>query len=1163
MDKLSHLVKKPTVTSQKPVLIKLQPNTNAAPITIKKKINKAYDIAKLMAGIDDKYRRRHDDRIRKEKPTHKEPGITAEQEMDVAVDAAEQEMGVAVDVAEQEMDVAVDAAEQEMGVAVDVAEQEMDVAVDAVEQEIDTAVNVAEQEMGAAVDAAEQEMGDAKQEMDVVDDEIEEQYVKDLAGKKDKKKTRRANNKPDVFFSEELVQFGDTQLLSRLPKEKKKVNISVPSYYMNNREKFINFINKLFLPYKQEIMDASTNVTCDSIGNAAMTGAELFTHQKIIKDYMNLYTPYRGLLLYHGLGSGKTCGSIAISEGMKTKNPIIVMVPASLRRNYMEDLKKCGDLLFKRNQYWEWISVKGSNSKLIPTLASLLSIQSKYIKTKKGAWMMDVTKETNYATLNEADKKTLDLQLDEMIKTKYSFVHYNGLRRDTYRTMTQNNTINPFDNSTVIIDEAHNMISRIVNKINQMSDSSKIKKITASSHVPMIIRLYHDLQRAENVRVVLLSGTPIVNYPNEISVLFNILRGYIVTWDLKINVKTTQSVTTASIQNIIKPINTTDYVSYRNNVLTITRNPYGFVNNYENNKYTGVSTSAHDVGSIEYIKSIKKILENNGLEVVSNINDISYYSALPDNLLVFTNTFIQSEIGPDGQKKITLKNPEKFKKRIMGMVSYFRSAQENLLPVSDISRLHITHVPMSNYQFKIYEALREGERESEKKKKTQPLNIEGLYVPVTSSYRVFSRLACNYVMPVGYARPAPEKQEKDEPDDISINTTDDMLLRTQEELEGDEILMKSDSYKKQINNILREIYLNKDTLLTSTQLSDCSPKFQAILENITNVKNVGLHLLYSQFRSFEGIELFSYVLDANGFSRLRFIKNNNGDLELDINEQNKHRPKYALYTGTENAQEREYIRNIYNGDWGLLPKNMLRQLESISPNNRMGEIVKLLMITSAGSEGINLKNTRFVHIMDPYWHPVRTEQVIGRARRICSHQYLPNELQTVDVFVYLMTFTDKQLVSPTFGLQLDRSMLNPSKVITTDEYLHEISSMKQHINSQILKTIKEASIDCSIYSEANSKEGLKCITFNNPNNTDFAYTPNIDTDVSDIDANLNKRKLTWKGQRVTVNGVQYVLNRENMQIYDYESYMAAQENPNEQPTLIGVLQKQHGKYIIT
>ena len=68
----------------------------------------------------------------------------------------------------------------------------------------------------------------------------------------------------------------------------------------------------------------------------------------------------------------------------------------------------------------------------------------------------------------------------------------------------------------------------------------------------------------------------------------------------------------------------------------------------------------------------------------------------------------------------------------------------------------------------------------------------------------------------------------------------------------------------------------------------------------------------------------------------------------------------------------------------------------------MGEVIKVFMITSSGSEGINLRNTRYVHLTDPYWHPVRSEQIIGRARRICSHKDLPPALQSVEVFVYLM-----------------------------------------------------------------------------------------------------------------------------------------------------------------
>ena len=111
---------------------------------------------------------------------------------------------------------------------------------------------------------------------------------------------------------EVVVEMGDTDLRKRLPKKNPPINIKVSSYIMNNREIFVNFINSLFEPYKQELAENAENISCDDIGKTS-SDFSLLTHQKIVRDYMNLYTPYRGLLLYHGLGSGKKCTSIVIS----------------------------------------------------------------------------------------------------------------------------------------------------------------------------------------------------------------------------------------------------------------------------------------------------------------------------------------------------------------------------------------------------------------------------------------------------------------------------------------------------------------------------------------------------------------------------------------------------------------------------------------------------------------------------------------------------------------------------------------------------------------------------------------------------------------------------------------------------------------------------------
>ena len=85
--------------------------------------------------------------------------------------------------------------------------------------------------------------------------------------------------------------------------------------------------------------------------------------------------------------------------------------------------------------------------------------------------------------------------------------------------------------------------------------------------------------------------------------------------------------------------------------------------------------------------------------------------------------------------------------------------------------------------------------------------------------------------------------------------------------------------------------------------------------------------------------------------------------------------------------------------WSLREK--ARRLGKQTDINLRGDIIKLIMISKAGAEGISLYNVRYVHIMEPYWHAVRVDQVIGRARRINSHAQLPESERNIKVFSYL------------------------------------------------------------------------------------------------------------------------------------------------------------------
>ena len=205
---------------------------------------------------------------------------------------------------------------------------------------------------------------------------------------------------------------------------------------------------------------------------------------------------------------------------------------------------------------------------------------------------------------------------------------------------------------------------------------------------------------------------------------------------------------------------------------------------------------------------------------------------------------------------------------------------------------------------------------------------------------------------------------------------------------------------ERLKNKMKEMEEHSNDFFTPEALQIYSPKFLHILENIQDKDYSGLHLVYSQFRTSEGIGLLTLVLNKNGFTQFKIKKNSFGIWEIDIPEEYQGKPTYGLYTGTETVEEKEIIRHIYNGEWDDIPDSISNVLKSKYRNNNMGEVIKIFMITSSGSEGLNLRNTRYVHLVDPYWHPARAEQVIGRARRICSHKDLPVALQTVEVFIY-------------------------------------------------------------------------------------------------------------------------------------------------------------------
>jgi hypothetical protein len=710
-------------------------------------------------------------------------------------------------------------------------------------------------------------------------------------------------------------------------------------YILPNRHYFTEFIRD-----KMSKFTPNLSQRCEDLNDALLVA---LPHQKLVRSYINLETPYRGLLLYHGLGSGKTCSSILISEGIKEYMNVVVMTPKSLRSNYVQELKKCGDSSYSIQQHWEWNSDSSNPVKVK---------RNKYF----GAWEA-TPGEPNFEKMSAVDQASIVEQIDKLIETKYNFIHYNGLNKINFNDKIKPNGINVFSNKLVVIDEAHNLISKIVNKLNKPEELS--------------YQLYELLMNAENCKIVLLTGTPIINYSYEAAILFNILRGTIPAWSFS-------GIDEAQLKMDFPEIDT---IEQKSNKTTITILPNYFSWTTSNMvKRTNADYKEFEEKLTSYVKSKGVSIEKTN------------YRALPDDPKKFTEMFIDD---------VKLKNVHILKNRIAGLVSYFPDI-EGLMPKLKPTIFHKNK--MSDRQLNKYIDKREDEK-SKESKRTKKDDED-----VASSYRIHSRLACHTIYPkeVEQVRPGYIEEDVDEND-------------------------------PQVAGLV-PFFNALDTSDYFTNLKEYSPKYHELFNQVDQ-RRESLQLIYSQFLTIEGIGVFSKVLQSKGYVEFKLKKSSTW--EVDVDPKLKDRPMYVTYIGTKTMEEKELIRNIFNKKWDVVPEHIKEAVQDFN--------LSIFIITSAGAEGISLKNVQYVHIMEPYWNQIRSDQVIGRARRICSHNTLPNERDRfVEVHMYISILPDDVP---------DGILTSWDKGLSTEEYLYELSDRKKKINSEILNCLRLSSIDCHLY----------------------------------------------------------------------------------------------------
>ena len=332
-------------------------------------------------------------------------------------------------------------------------------------------------------------------------------------------------------------------------------------YTPQSRKSFYRFISdtytesfKLPLQVKGKIDEDA----CAKLGAAAGSAVEAFLYQKFIREYIRNAAPYRGILVYHGLGSGKTCASIAAAEALygTANKKIIVMTPFSLRGNYMSEISFCGFRHFNTRNHWVSESLISEGGISYIYARSVLSLSDPYLKKilerpdedRKIIWIPDFTQEPNYDTLSQQDRDDIRAQITNMIENRIKFISYNGITaKELKRYACKVDEITGerfFDNAVIVIDEIHNLTRLMQGEITPYITKRKgrarkilVEPIVPGKWVPGLCGsdlnykrsylFYKILTDARNSKIIGLSGTPLINFPDELGILANVLSGYI------------------------------------------------------------------------------------------------------------------------------------------------------------------------------------------------------------------------------------------------------------------------------------------------------------------------------------------------------------------------------------------------------------------------------------------------------------------------------------------------------------------------------------------------------------------------------------------------------------------------------------------------------------
>jgi hypothetical protein len=663
-----------------------------------------------------------------------------------------------------------------------------------------------------------------------------------------------------------------------------------------------DFNKKIF--YKKEF-----NRNKSELEKPSNDSFEISNNQKFLKNFMSPFTPYNGLLLFHAVGSGKTCSAISIAERYYEvyQKKILVILSSNIKDNFKKQI-------FDINKY---------------------NVQTNESNLCTGTVYPDMVMNKSLLKSDEIEKR-----INKLISEKYQFMGYKELVvyvnkiQDKIKKNEKNASKHDrlfhekiselFSDRLIIIDEAHNL---------RMPSDVGNKQI-ASTFINI-------LKQTKNVKLLLMTATPMFNDSYEIISMLNLL----LSNDKRPLLENSKvfdkygNITESGEKLLIET--SRGYVSFMRG-----ENPY----TYPARLYPSV---------------------NKDRNIITKFPTLDIHNEkIPEKLQITTIELIGSKMS-DLQKE-TYDSFSSATSVATTTTANSASVAKSVATATTVNSNSMNSVSSDAFSAESAESAEgtEGAEEDENKDMQNKIQTSNIVYPGNTAAKSYGK--------VGFFN----------------------------------IFNK--------NNKNKFTYKEKDEILAYDNIAMYSPKIRKIIDYILN--STGIVFVYSQYY-YSGIMPLAIALEHIGF-----LKYNTGSITQNITIKNK-------FTGKRPA----YI--ILSRDKDISPNNDQEIAMSKSLENKNGDVIKVIIVSKIGTEGIDFKRIREVHILEPWFNLSRIEQIIGRAVRTYSHIDLPPEERNVTIYMHAIYDSNKE---------------------TIDLRMYRIADNKNTRIKKIEKILQENSIDCNL-----------------------------------------------------------------------------------------------------